>query len=486
MVRANKIKLGVLSILILLTYILIAQESKFIIVGGDQNDFGLSILERLNDNNKEEYFVGGSTRSFGSGSSDYYLLKFNDSLELINESFFGGPNADLFRSMTIGFDDNILLFGSSFDFKIGGQNFNITSVDSSGNFIDRNVIYNRSTDIGYKIFKTSDGNLGLFGLAESNDPFGQGKLQILDSKEEVLLEKEYGESGVRDYGFDAFENNRGYVVLTNNNCEIGMSARFPGFRGSTGVKVTQTNKNGSIIWEYEYDGTDHDYAFSMVQLNNHIYVAINTRSSSTQSFDIKILKLNLNGILIGSFQFGGESFEYANKIIADSNGDLIICGTSASGVRRPSFYAFKISEYGDLIWERKIEEEASIYANDVVERSSNGNLLFTGKYTVNYNNDDVFLLELNSEGESTSFQEEGISEVRLFPNPTNAFVNILAKNIDEIEEVNIFTMQGQNILTINSGNKKRIDLSSQRNGTYLLDIIDSNGKHYREKVILMK
>ena len=64
-----------------------------------------------------------------------------------------------------------------------------------------------------------------------------------------------------------------------------------------------------------------------------------------------------------------------------------------------SFYAIKINGDGELIWEKKIERNASIYAYDMIE-TKNHNYLFTGKYAHDVNNSDIFLYGPNIQNNS--------------------------------------------------------------------------------------
>jgi hypothetical protein len=373
-----------------------AQNNEFLLFGGEKNDFGLALI---NSYSSEGIMLLASTRSFGSGSSDFLLMQFNAELDLVKQQCFGGVHHDLPKSLIKGNDNEYILFGSSFDFESEKVDFNLTRVDSAGDFLSRRIIQRKNADIGKKIIRCSDGNYVCVGMASGKNSFGQSKFFKISPEGEILIEKDFGENAIRDYGFDVLENEKGFLMLSTNNCEIELSAAFGVAKAPSDITVLQLDHEGRQLWEYNYRGDDYDYAYSFVETEEAIFIAMNTRSEQAKSFDIRILKLDLSGVLVDSYDFGGADFEYAYRIIEDANSDLLVCGSSASDVEQPSFYAFKINQGGELLWTRTISKNASIYAYDVVERE-NGNFLFTGKYAYSESNSDIFLLELTSQGES--------------------------------------------------------------------------------------
>ncbi len=464
-----------------------SQESPFILFGGDKNDIGNTLIEKTSGNG---YLIGGSTRSFGNGSSDYYYIDIDTNYSIINQLSFGGIYYDKLSTI-IPFDENYLLFGMSSK-TISNRNidFNSIFINELGEVLSNTFIRRTYVDVAYKAYKTSDNNYLAIGLSRSSQvdlTHGQCKLYKLSPAGSIILEKDFGENKVREYGLDVLENSLGYVVLSNINCELDLLAEFPVMKEPSSISVLQVDFNGDTIWEYKYPGRDYDYAYSMVQLKDHIYVAMNTRSGNTQSFDIKVLKIDMQGLLVDSFSFGGSDFEYANKIISDSNGDLLICGTTASNVSRPSFYAVKFDTSGTIFWEKTIEQDASIYANDVIE-TKNSNYLFTGKYSHNPDNSDVFLLELLPNGELINSIPEipTKEELSVYPNPTVNRV-IIRLNISPINSISIYNLKSQLVYRANYIGKYKsvvLDLGDLKTGSYILNVENLDGKIHNHKIIV--
>jgi hypothetical protein len=457
-----------------------AQEDIFLLYGGEKNDFGVSLVEKEGGNG---FLILGSTRSYGLGSSDFYLLSLNSDLALTYATRIGGVHHDIPQKIYPTSNNNYVILGSVYDFKPGRLNYALTFVDGLGNLLDREVLWRSENDIAGNMIQ-ENGNTIVVGMSSDTDSRGQTKLVKFDQEGNVILEANYGEQGVSDYGFDIIGNDQGYILLSTNYCEYTASASFISYTLPSDISVLQVDNTGEVIWEYRYEGDDFDYAYSMVEINGFIYVAMNSRSEDAQSFDCIVLKLNADGELVDRFSYGGAGFEYVYKIIVDSNYDLVLCGVSSSDVERPSFYAFKINQEGELLWERKLSADASIYAYDLIE-STKGTLLFTGKYAKSKDDAQVFLVELDKNGEPIS-QQSNITDsgIKIFPNPTNdrLVINMGSK---AIKEINIYDVSGKFISKTQNDPKNSIlvfDLSEFSNGMYILDLVDENNIHYKEKI----
>ena len=323
-------------------------------------------------------------------------------------------------------------------------------------------------------------------MAAQTDKRGQAKLMKVNSEGELYLEVEYGDLYVSDYGFDILSQNDGYLLLSTHYCEFTESSSFITYTLPSDISVLKVNLEGEVQWEYRYEGDDFDYAYSFVEINDFVYVAVNTRSENSQSFDIKVLKIDDQGLLVDSFDFGGEGFEYAYKILRDSNDDLLLCGVSSSDVDKPSFYALKISMDGELLWEKKISEDASIYAYDVIENAK-GNYVFTGKYATELENSDLFLIELNKSGDIISNQDQTANnEILIYPNPSNGTLVLNSGEIS-VETVLIYSITGKLVYQeeySNVGSFIPIDLNELSGGVYILEAVDSHQNHHQQKITL--
>lgn len=81
--------------------------------------------------------------------------------------------------------------------------------------------------------------------------------------------------------------------------------------------------------------------------------------------------------------------------------------------------------------------------------------------------------------ETMAISDTNLSEIKVYPNPVKGLLNLDLKGNAVIE---IYTMTGQKITTLNIQNKRQIDVSSLANGVYMLKI-NIDGKVKTQKFI---
>ncbi|MEM7370205.1 MAG: T9SS type A sorting domain-containing protein [Bacteroidota bacterium] len=103
-------------------------------------------------------------------------------------------------------------------------------------------------------------------------------------------------------------------------------------------------------------------------------------------------------------------------------------------------------------------------------------------------NEDVPVTGYNSESEvsTTSISDEVLSTFSFYPNPVEDILTVEHGHI-EIRELRITTLAGQTLLTKNTQNvaKSEISLSKYPNGMYFLTVLTDEGKH-TEKIYIVR
>lgn len=97
-------------------------------LGGDAAD-GASYMVATSDGN---YLISGNTNSFGDGSSDCYLLKINDTLDLLWSSSYGGSDFDYASTVAETEDDGIIIAGQTKSYGTGGADIFVIKTNAGG------------------------------------------------------------------------------------------------------------------------------------------------------------------------------------------------------------------------------------------------------------------------------------------------------------------------------------------------------------------
>jgi uncharacterized delta-60 repeat protein len=135
--------------------------------GGLGNDYAYSVQQTSDGG----YVLAGYTRSFGSGSSDFWLVKTDPLGNHEWNRTFGGSGSDYAYSVQQTSDGGYVITGSTYSFGAGSYDIWIVKVDSLGNHEWNKTFGGSSSDYAYSVQQTSDGGYIVGGYTYS---FGSG------------------------------------------------------------------------------------------------------------------------------------------------------------------------------------------------------------------------------------------------------------------------------------------------------------------------
>jgi len=104
--------------------------------GGDSNDEGISLL-RVNNG----YIIAGTTYSFGSGSSDYYLIRTDNEGEMIWSRTFGGQSVEVCKDVICTENNEYVLAGATASFGGGNADFWIVKTGQDPNANVKDILH---------------------------------------------------------------------------------------------------------------------------------------------------------------------------------------------------------------------------------------------------------------------------------------------------------------------------------------------------------
>tara|TARA_R110000850_G_scaffold271031_2_gene404663 strand:+ start:59139 stop:60536 length:1398 start_codon:yes stop_codon:yes gene_type:complete len=149
-----------------------------------QKNYGGSSIEiayAISKTNDGNYLITGDTRSSDQdvsnhkGNADAWLIKINDSGDLLWQKTFGGAEFDTGRSISEMPNGNLLLFGSSrsadqdVSTNYGQSDFWLVITGPTGNIIFEKNYGGSALDFGNSSLLSSTGNIILAGSTESTD-----------------------------------------------------------------------------------------------------------------------------------------------------------------------------------------------------------------------------------------------------------------------------------------------------------------------------
>ena len=389
-----------------------------IAIGGSKNEVGLSICPSHGGG----YAIAGSTRSFGSGSNDFYFLIIDSSGLIKIDRTYGWKHHDFFRDI-IPIDNGYAFVGDAWDYGPGGLDIYLCTTDISGNKLNDKVLGTPKRDNGFSILQTKEKGYLLLGHSRLVNTMGDILLLKVDSKGNLIWQKSFAGEG-NDYAFQIIKSsqNDGYVFVGSKNGFFDdVHADFR--THDADMLLIKIDEDGNQIWKKTYGESEHDFGYSVCNApDGGYYLLGSSQSYGNGSFDMLLIKTDSEGNEAWHKSFGGTKYEYGKKLVPSEDGGLYLVGSSKSFGTDGSVDVFivKTDGEGNEIWSETFGGSQPDYGEDIMAIPNGGCAIAGSTKSYGEGGSDVFLLRLKANGDVDMFSDipsQPFYKAIVFPNP---------------------------------------------------------------------
>lgn len=427
-----------------------------------------------------------------NGSADVFIIKLNNTGELLWVKQIGGVNNDAGFSVSVDDSGNVLTtgkFGGTVDFNPGTATYNLTTfgtagifiskLDKNGDFIWAAGIGGSSNDYGSDIAIDKFGNIyttGIFADTADFDP-GVGK----------------------------------YNLIAGN-----YKSTF----------ILKLNKDGNFMWAKSIESNENSIPASIaIDLLNNVFLCgtfkgqvdfdpgsgVSNLYSSDGSFDIFIMKLFNNGNFSWVKNIAGTNDDYGNYIVTDRNNSIYITGKFAGIVNIDSLgwdiklssygnddvLILKIDKFGDFEWVKQIGGSYTDVGNALAV-DMNNNVYVTGGFLRTADFDpgspifnldaidemDIFVLKLGFPSSEVNVIST-FDSFMVYPNPTNGVFYIALQDNEEWVNIEVYSSTGVLVWSeVGNFQVNTLNLTDCSKGLYVVQVRYGNGLIKSQKIIL--
>jgi hypothetical protein len=255
---------------------------------------------------------------------------------------FGSSSYDYAMAVSTDRDGNVFVAGYTFDALPGATNQGsldafVRKLDANGNVLWTHQFGSDEDDFGTSVHADGDGGVLVGGetfgtLPDQNNAGPRGTtdafVQKLDANGDVLW--------THQFGSDTYETTKSLSTDANGNAFVAgyTSGTLPDAEGLgfDDAFVRKLDPNGNVLWTRQLGSDNNDYAFSVAtDGDGSVFVAGITAGSlpgqvALGQSDATLQKLDADGELVWSRQFGTSAEDYAYSVATDGAGRAFTSG----------------------------------------------------------------------------------------------------------------------------------------------------------------
>jgi len=370
-------------------------QSQFVkALGGSNGDYGRSVVE-VSDGG---FVVAGYTSSYGAGSNDLLITKFDCFGNHLWARTLGAANDDIAVSVTEVSDGGVVVAGYTYSYGAGYTDLLLTKFDGSGNHLWTRTVGGANYEVGNSVTEVYDEVLVVAGYTQS---YGAGSSDLLlttfDGSGNHLWTRTVGGTNY-DIGTSVIKVSDGGVVVCGYTGSYGA--------GFSDLLFTKFDGFGNHLWTRTVGGTAYDYGFSVAEVSDGgLIVAGYTESYGAGYTDLLLTKFDGSGNHLWTRTVGGTNFDIGYSVVEVSDGGVVVAGyTQSYGAGNCDLLLTKFDGSGNHLWTRTVGGTDHDYGLSMVEVSDGG--LVVAGYTQSYSagNYDLLLTKFDGSG-NTCLQE---------------------------------------------------------------------------------
>lgn len=300
------------------------------------------------DSNKNVYSVG-KTNSYGNGSYDMLLIKYNNDGDMIWNVTLGDIGVDSGIDIAISDSDEIYVAGSSDSYSGGDTDIWLVRFDVDGNMIWNVTEGSSGEDSATGVELDSEGNVYVTGTTTSSSPQVQWILKYANNGTKMIE---------RSFSLADYEGYSRFAI--NSRDELYLLGGYSYDGSNNDISLLKYDSEANFVWRKLKDLSDGDYSSSLtIDQSDKIFISMRKHLSSPSMINSSVLVYYPDGEFMKEYVI--SSGEIATDVSIDSNRNFHYVGRTKGASP-------------DITWFKYDSIDNTLY-NDYPLQSNNGSFL---------------------------------------------------------------------------------------------------------------
>lgn len=376
------------------------------------------------------YIATGTTKAYGAGSDDYFLLKVNPMGITEWLKTYGDNNKDQAYEVHSTFDGGYIIVGFTYGFVLGGAKFYVIKTKSNGDTL-WTKIYGAYSDHGWSIQQTPDSGFILCGIISIGSLNEDISLIKIDVNGNLIWSKSIG-GPKKDLA------NCIRATKDNNYIVVGATLSF-GPEPDENIYLIKINNSGDTLWCKAYSCYIEEWGQSIIQTDDGGFIIVSTIwDFGAGAFDIFILKTDENGNVLWGKTYGTNLDEFSSSISQTRDGGYILTGktrsfTGPSGQGQEDIYVLRLNAVGDTLWTRTFGRNTeSDFGAAIQETADSGFVIFAASSNLNgTGNFFSYIIKTDKNGETACNSSYNSTIITNAPTMAYSAIGVIGSNGSE-------------------------------------------------------
>jgi hypothetical protein len=426
------------------------------------------------------------------GSHDWWVVKIDSQSNIEWAECLGGSNQDMSFSVVETSSGDFIVVGKSdsedFDVSMsyGCSDLWVVKLDENGIVIWEKSFGGEGCETALNIIETTSEEYIICGLSTSyeNGLYDtEAFVLLIDTNGNLIWQKLYGGSG-DDIAYEIMAiAEGGFIVLSRSNSIDGDVLNNI---GGMDIWLFKINVLGEIVWQRTFGGSLDEGMVNIDETDDGGFII--GAGSYSDDFDImgnnggtdmNLIKLNSDGIIEWSRNYGGSGFEGGSGVINTQYGYVMAIRSDSEDVPNnhglADLWLVAVDEFGEIIWSQCYGGSSYDYIHSFCQ--VDGGFALAGRTNSNdgdvsgsHGGGDVWVVKLSEDVHVKEDVAESLIEV--FPTNATDQLYVKSNSLFKGHRFSIVDMTGKEVKTgIINADQIEIGISDLASGPYLFRTI---------------